>query len=131
MTITSFRCQYGQKQNKKTQDPSHFLTVVDLSFNQNSKREAYFLHLFHNQIVRLPLCNCRINLSVEDGSLVGVVGPVGCGKSSLLSALIGEMEKVDGSVNIRVSPYQIDLVSIEKTAIMQQLFHFERTCLPA
>jgi ABC-type multidrug transport system ATPase subunit len=39
---------------------------------------------------------------VEEGSLVAVVGTVGAGKSSLLSALLGEMEKVKGSVNIKV-----------------------------
>ena len=47
--------------------------------------------------------NFRINLSVEDESLVAVVGPVGCGKSSLVSALLGEMEKMAGTVNVRVS----------------------------
>ncbi|GFO42105.1 multidrug resistance-associated protein 1 [Plakobranchus ocellatus] len=43
----------------------------------------------------------NVNLNIEDDSLVAVVGPVGCGKSSLLSALLGEMEKVDGKVNVR------------------------------
>lgn len=31
----------------------------------------------------------NINLSVEKGQLIAVVGTVGCGKSSLLSALLG------------------------------------------
>ena len=31
-----------------------------------------------------------------------VVGPVGCGKSSLLSALLGEMEKLEGKVYVKV-----------------------------
>jgi ABC-type Mn2+/Zn2+ transport system ATPase subunit len=40
------------------------------------------------------------NLSVDiaPGSLVGIVGSVGSGKSSLLSAMLGEMHKVSGSV---------------------------------
>ncbi|KAG0279202.1 hypothetical protein BGZ95_001991 [Linnemannia exigua] len=38
----------------------------------------------------------RINLSVKSGSLVAIVGRVGQGKSSLLSALIGEMYKFHG-----------------------------------
>lgn len=42
----------------------------------------------------------NINLSVNKGSLTAVVGPVGSGKSSLISAFLGEMEKIDGSVNI-------------------------------
>uniref|UniRef100_A0A8C5FMM4 ABC-type glutathione-S-conjugate transporter n=1 Tax=Gadus morhua TaxID=8049 RepID=A0A8C5FMM4_GADMO len=37
------------------------------------------------------------------GSLVAVVGQVGCGKSSLISALLGEMEKIEGDVAVRGS----------------------------
>lgn len=39
---------------------------------------------------------------VPQGSLLAVVGHVGCGKSSLVSALLGEMEKLEGEVSIRV-----------------------------
>ncbi|MEQ2184112.1 hypothetical protein GOODEAATRI_004572 [Goodea atripinnis] len=35
------------------------------------------------------------------GSLVAVVGHVGCGKSSLISALLGDMEKMEGEVSVR------------------------------
>ncbi|KAM4624189.1 ATP-binding cassette sub-family C member 3 [Polymixia lowei] len=45
----------------------------------------------------------NINLMVPQGSLVAIVGHVGCGKSSLLSALLGEMEKLEGDVSIRGS----------------------------
>jgi ATP-binding cassette, subfamily C (CFTR/MRP), member 1 len=41
----------------------------------------------------------NINLQVPRGSLVAVVGAVGSGKSSLLSALLGEMNKVSGRIN--------------------------------
>lgn len=43
-----------------------------------------------------------INFSVPEGSLVAVVGQVGCGKSSLLSALLGEMDKKEGYVVVKV-----------------------------
>ncbi|XP_075686275.1 multidrug resistance-associated protein 1-like isoform X2 [Rhinoderma darwinii] len=43
----------------------------------------------------------EINLTIPDGSLIAVVGQVGCGKSSLLSALLGEMEKKDGIVAVK------------------------------
>lgn len=44
-----------------------------------------------------------INLKVERGELIAVVGVVGAGKSSLLSAILGEMEKLDGQVTVQVS----------------------------
>ncbi|XP_042161527.1 ATP-binding cassette sub-family C member 3 isoform X2 [Oncorhynchus tshawytscha] len=45
----------------------------------------------------------NINLMVPQGSLLAVVGHVGCGKSSLVSALLGEMEKLEGHISIRGS----------------------------
>jgi ABC-type multidrug transport system fused ATPase/permease subunit len=39
-----------------------------------------------------------VDLTVRRGDLVVVHGPVGSGKSSLCSALLGEMEKIDGKV---------------------------------
>uniref|UniRef100_A0A8D0FDG9 ABC-type glutathione-S-conjugate transporter n=1 Tax=Strix occidentalis caurina TaxID=311401 RepID=A0A8D0FDG9_STROC len=54
--------------------------------------------------------NCRlcssffghnINLMVPQGSLLAVVGQVGAGKSSLLSALLGELEKTDGCMTMK------------------------------
>lgn len=38
-----------------------------------------------------------------EGSLVAVVGHVGSGKSSLLSALLGEMDKLEGTVAVKVA----------------------------
>uniref|UniRef100_A0A8C2GQ42 Multidrug resistance-associated protein 1 n=1 Tax=Cyprinus carpio TaxID=7962 RepID=A0A8C2GQ42_CYPCA len=45
----------------------------------------------------------RINVRVPEGAFVAVVGHVGSGKSSLLSALLGEMQKQEGSVSIKAS----------------------------
>ncbi|XP_053528129.1 multidrug resistance-associated protein 1 isoform X1 [Artibeus jamaicensis] len=44
-----------------------------------------------------------ITFSIPEGSLVAVVGQVGCGKSSLLSALLAEMDKLEGHVAIKGS----------------------------
>ncbi|XP_069876378.1 multidrug resistance-associated protein 1 isoform X3 [Dipodomys merriami] len=44
-----------------------------------------------------------ISFSVPEGALVAVVGQVGCGKSSLLSALLAEMDKVEGHVALKGS----------------------------
>ena len=40
---------------------------------------------------------------MKEGALIAVVGQVGTGKTSLLSAILGEMEKVQGRVNVRVN----------------------------
>ncbi|TPX36938.1 hypothetical protein SmJEL517_g00979 [Synchytrium microbalum] len=45
----------------------------------------------------------NIELNVPAGSLVAIVGPVGSGKTSLLSALVGEMKRKTGSVEFRGS----------------------------
>lgn len=42
----------------------------------------------------------EINLDVAKGSLVAIVGKVGTGKSSLLSAMLGEIHKVGGEISI-------------------------------
>ena len=42
-------------------------------------------------------------MTVKPGELIAVVGQVGAGKSSLISALLGEMDKINGHVSLRVS----------------------------
>jgi len=42
-----------------------------------------------------------INISIKEGELVAIVGQVGCGKSSLVQALLGDMEKVEGNVKVK------------------------------
>lgn len=44
----------------------------------------------------------NINLQVPSGALVAVVGTVGSGKSSLISAILGELDKLSGKVNTKV-----------------------------
>ena len=43
-----------------------------------------------------------INITANEGQLVAVVGHVGAGKSSLIGALLGEMNKLQGRVKIKV-----------------------------
>ncbi|XP_040856624.1 ATP-binding cassette sub-family C member 3 isoform X2 [Ochotona curzoniae] len=51
----------------------------------------------------LPPVLHSLNIQIPKGALVAVVGPVGCGKSSLVSALLGEMEKLEGKVSMKGS----------------------------
>ncbi|XP_075422196.1 multidrug resistance-associated protein 1-like isoform X3 [Ascaphus truei] len=48
-------------------------------------------------------CLRSININIPKGALVAVVGQVGCGKTSLLSAFLGEMERVTGNVALKGS----------------------------
>ncbi|CAF0716997.1 unnamed protein product [Brachionus calyciflorus] len=44
---------------------------------------------------------CNLNFEIKKQKLVAVVGSVGCGKSSLVSAVLGEMNKLnDGKINV-------------------------------
>ncbi|XP_034949722.1 multidrug resistance-associated protein 1 isoform X2 [Chelonus insularis] len=45
----------------------------------------------------------NINVQVQHGQLVAIVGTVGSGKSSLISAFLGEMERISGRVNTKGS----------------------------
>ncbi|XP_035217642.1 multidrug resistance-associated protein 4-like isoform X2 [Stegodyphus dumicola] len=43
----------------------------------------------------------NVTLSVKPGELLAVVGPVGCGKTSLLMSILGELPIVSGEVKVR------------------------------
>ena len=43
----------------------------------------------------------QVSLTVSQGQLVGIVGPVGAGKSSLLAALLGESDRLDSIIEIK------------------------------
>ena len=45
----------------------------------------------------------NINLKIEESQLAAIVGTVGSGKSSLISAFLGEMNKLSGRVNTKAS----------------------------
>ena len=50
-------------------------------------------------------------MSVAPGSLVAVVGEVGSGKSSFISAILNEMIKINGEVFVKVGPgYSVSVI---------------------
>ncbi|KAK3562319.1 hypothetical protein QTP86_033307 [Hemibagrus guttatus] len=55
----------------------------------------------------------NLNLTVKKGSLIVVVGKVGCGKSSLLAAITGELNRVGGIVHVQGREQGFGLVAQE------------------
>ncbi|CAF3783230.1 unnamed protein product [Rotaria sp. Silwood1] len=56
---------------------------------------------WHNEIPCLSLSD----LTIEQGTLVGIVGPVGSGKSSLFAAILGEINLINGQLNTNNSSF--------------------------
>uniref|UniRef100_A0A8C6VN87 MRP2 protein n=1 Tax=Naja naja TaxID=35670 RepID=A0A8C6VN87_NAJNA len=65
--------------------------------------------IWHNSIPGKLILGFRLgwseqhHLEIAHGSLVAIVGSVGSGKSSLISAMLGEMENIKGHINIQGS----------------------------
>ncbi|XP_053694487.1 multidrug resistance-associated protein 1-like [Sabethes cyaneus] len=74
----------------------------------------------------------NINLAVKKGKLSAVVGTVGTGKSSLISALLGEMEKTKGTANtdgrIAFVPQQawIQNATLRENILFGKPFHAQK-----
>ncbi|XP_014689382.3 ATP-binding cassette sub-family C member 3 isoform X1 [Equus asinus] len=87
----------------------HFLSQDELDFECVERKTIAPGHAItiHNGTFTwaqdLPPILHSLNIQVPKGALVAVVGPVGCGKSSLVSALLGEMEKLEGKVYMKGS----------------------------
>uniref|UniRef100_A0A8D0CKE2 ABC-type glutathione-S-conjugate transporter n=1 Tax=Scleropages formosus TaxID=113540 RepID=A0A8D0CKE2_SCLFO len=73
-----------------------------------------------------PPCLKKINLQVARGSLVAVVGHVGSGKSSLLSAVLGETEKRSGRVSVKGSVAYVPQQAWIQNAALQDNIMFGR-----
>ncbi|XP_052070953.1 multidrug resistance-associated protein 1-like isoform X2 [Mytilus californianus] len=64
----------------------------------------------------------ELSIEIPDGSLVAVVGQVGCGKSSLLSAILGEMDTISGKVNVKGSmAYVAQQAWIQNTTLQNNI----------
>nr|XP_033798422.1 multidrug resistance-associated protein 1-like isoform X2 [Geotrypetes seraphini] len=61
-----------------------------------------------------------LNLKIQEGSLVAVVGQVGSGKSSLLSAILGEMDKLEGTVQRKGSVAYVSQQAWIQNAVLQE-----------
>lgn len=73
-------------------DEKEIIIVKDASFSWDSPKEI--------ELVGASPTLKKINLRIKKGKFVAIVGTVGSGKSSLLNAILGELEKLSGYVNI-------------------------------
>ncbi|XP_018549671.1 ATP-binding cassette sub-family C member 5 isoform X1 [Lates calcarifer] len=80
------------KGNKEAPNAQSLLT--------NMEQESPQSTISSTQSIRPPLHKTlhRIDLRIKKGSLIGICGGVGSGKSSLLSALLGQMTLLEGNV---------------------------------
>nr|XP_060623109.1 multidrug resistance-associated protein 1-like [Anolis sagrei ordinatus] len=62
----------------------------------------------------------KLNLEIPEGSLVAVVGQVGAGKSSLLSAILGEMLKTEGTAQRKGSVAYVSQQAWIQNATLQE-----------
>ncbi|XP_066891023.1 multidrug resistance-associated protein 1-like isoform X6 [Kogia breviceps] len=61
-----------------------------------------------------------LNIKIPEGALVAVIGQVGSGKSSLLSAVLGEMEKLKGVVQRKGSVAYVSQQAWIQNCILQE-----------
>ncbi|XP_048752627.2 ATP-binding cassette sub-family C member 3-like isoform X3 [Ostrea edulis] len=62
----------------------------------------------------------EVNIAIPEGGLVAVVGQVGQGKSSLLSAILGEMIKIRGKVSVKGSVAYVSQEAWIQNATIQE-----------
>ncbi|XP_054263384.1 multidrug resistance-associated protein 1 isoform X4 [Macrosteles quadrilineatus] len=72
----------------------------------------------------------NITLRVKQNSLVAIVGTVGSGKSSLLSAILGEMDKITGRVNTKGSIAYVPQQAWIQNATLKDNILFGKSCEP-
>lgn len=71
--------------------------LVDNDDHPSPEEENKIIHLVN---LRLQRTLYNIDLEIEKGKLVGICGSVGSGKTSLISAILGQMTLLEGSIAV-------------------------------
>lgn len=87
-----------EKEEKKQADYKKVPKTEDVSDVEKPATEE------KNGPNRAILTLVDLNISIKKGQLVGIVGTVGSGKSSILTSILGEMHKRDGHLRIAGKP---------------------------
>ena len=113
------------------QQEQHFLSHVS-SADQQQKGTIVMSNASFTWCDDIP-CLSSLNLTIEPWTLVGIVGSVGSGKSSLLSAILGEMNLIHGHLNTNDSSFSYAAQSswiladtLRNNILLNQTFHEQR-----
>ncbi|KAM3834515.1 ATP-binding cassette sub-family C member 5 isoform 4-T4 [Vipera latastei] len=87
--------QHEGRQTMFTEQKGHLL--VDSDDPPSPEEENQRIQLAN---VRLQRVLYNIDLEIEKGKLVGICGSVGSGKTSLISAILGQMTLLEGSISV-------------------------------
>ena len=97
--------------SSKNGDVLNYHTPIVKNFSSSNETAVKMIETSYKWCNDDPkLCLEKISFEIPKKSLVAVVGQVGSGKSSLLSAILGEMEPVESenTSNVRTSPVIVD-----------------------
>ncbi|XP_055893890.1 multidrug resistance-associated protein 1-like isoform X1 [Biomphalaria glabrata] len=103
--LKDFLCSENLSQNRSGRENRKDRMFYEGQFKQiRTRNETYAIAIssgtFRWDRSSQPVLK-SINLNIPQGKLVALVGHIGSGKSSLLSALLGEMDKVCGDVLVK------------------------------
>ncbi|XP_061493478.1 ATP-binding cassette sub-family C member 5 isoform X2 [Rhineura floridana] len=87
--------QHEGQQAMLAEQKGHLL--VDSDDPPSPEEENKYVHLAN---VRLQRVLYNVDLEIEKGKLVGICGSVGSGKTSLISAILGQMTLLEGSISV-------------------------------
>uniref|UniRef100_A0AAR2KGZ3 ATP-binding cassette, sub-family C (CFTR/MRP), member 8b n=1 Tax=Pygocentrus nattereri TaxID=42514 RepID=A0AAR2KGZ3_PYGNA len=107
--IHAFIFPLVNRKNKAKQDENSNLPQQDQELSAfAAKDENICIKIVNGYFTWTPGCPTltNIDIKVPFGQLTMIVGQVGCGKSSLLLAALGEMQKISGSVTWNRLPDQ-------------------------
>ncbi|KAK2194410.1 bifunctional ABC transporter type 1 [Babesia duncani] len=86
--------QYGNDANKKTLEDDMLVEFNNASFGWINSREELLKSNTDNALFR------NINFVLKQGEIAFVTGRQGCGKSSFIKSVLGEMTLLDGSMAV-------------------------------
>mmetsp|Transcript_315 Transcript_315/g.262 ORF Transcript_315/g.262 Transcript_315/m.262 type:complete len:1379 (-) Transcript_315:315-4451(-) len=108
--VVSFRIETDEDNNKAGIMPADVDPAIEEQSNSNTcvlMKNASFAWSIHsgnvNESGKEAFQLKNLNLEVPKGELVAIIGRIGDGKSSLASALIGDMKKLEGDVHVNGS----------------------------